>query len=786
MLAESLEAMREDVLHRFTAAIVASSGPAGATKSDLRPVLPELLEDLNASLRRGCVEPARVSFGEHAVVRQCAERRSPTGLDAHAIVREYRLLGDCIHALIEESKAEVSLREMRILSDWLTARASAPALARAREGAELCRTYEALLDAVPDPIAAIHRDGATCYLNRAALAVAPVTSSEYDEHMAKALAGATVTTEIVLPTPNGARWFEHKLSPVCTEDGVLLTVAAVSRDIHDRKRTQTSLSLFSKIAALAGTLDYEEVLSAVARLSIPELADWCVVDVVDDRGTHRAEVAHRDPAKAPLVEAFRRFPLDHPARRRMPAARALQSGRPVLIPHFSEEMLRELTEDKEFLEVARQLGPCSEIVIPVTFASSVATMLFFVTSESGRRYGTEDVALAEELVRRAAQLVDNARVHQKLRQTEERFRVALAHSNITLFEQDTESRYRWVYNPPAGFHAADVVGKTNDDLLPPDEAARVNALDRAVLRNGERVTEEIRITPPRGDTLHLLVSQEPLRDAAGAIVGLTGAATDITDQKRAQEELSQALAFREQMMGILGHDLRNPLGAVRVLASLLLRRKDLSEGARESLLEIERAGKRMLEMIGTLLDFTESRFKGSLPLAPVPADIHEMCRTVIKELMAADPDRTIELDQEADGHGTWDPARMAQVVSNLVANALKHGARHGTVRVSVGGDEEDVILKVTNQGPVIAPELMAVLFEPFCRGVGLRDASHARGLGLGLYIARQIVDAHGGAISVESTRERGTTFTVRLPRAGAMPSAEAHRESWHGGAAAGA
>jgi PAS domain S-box-containing protein len=606
---------------------------------------------------------------------------------------------------------------------------------------------------------------------------------DYGEHLAKASAGATVTTEVAFPTPNGARWFEHKLSPIYREDGTLVTVATISRDIHDRKRAQTRLSLLSKLSALGGTLDYEEVLSAVARLSIPEFADSCIVDVLDQRGARRAEMAHRDPAKAPLVEAIRRFPLDHPARRRMPSMQALQSGRPVLIPHLTEELLREWTDDREFIEVVRQFGPCSEIVIPVTLSSSLATMLFFLTTDSGRRYVPEDVTLAEELVRRAAQLVETAQVHQKLRQTEERFRIALAHSNIMLFEQDANSRYSWVYNLPPGFQVADVLGKTNDDIFPPEEAARLDAHDRAVLRAGERIQDEVRITPPQRDPLHLLVSEEPRRDDTGAIVGLTGAATDITEQKRAQEELSQALAFRERMMGILGHDLRNPLGAVRVLASLLLRRQDLPGSARESLLEIEHAGKRMLEMIETLLDFTESRFKGSLPVAPVPTDIHEVCRGAVEELRAAEPGRAIELELEGDGRGTWDPARMAQVVSNLVANGLKHGASHRSVRVSVGGGEEEVVLSVTNHGPVIAPTVMAVLFEPFCRGSGLRDASHARGLGLGLYISRQIVCAHGGSITVESSCEQGTTFTVRLPRAGGVRMAEAPRVPRDGSAA---
>ncbi len=526
------------------------------------------------------------------------------------------------------------------------------------------------------------------------------------------------------------------------------------------------LSLLSKVGELAGTLEYEEVLSAVARLSIPELADWCIVDVIEDGETRRMEVAHRDPAKAALAASLRGFPLDHSARRRLPAARAQQTGTPVLIPEYTDDMLRAETEG-EYLELALQLRACSVLVIPVTLASSLATMTFIMTAESGRSYGNDDLAAADELVRRAAQLVENARVHQRLRQTEERFRVALAHSNITVFEQDIEGRYRWIYNPPLGYDASEVLGRTNEELLPPGDVARLNALDREVLQNGQRVHQEVQISARGGETAHLLVSQEPLRDASGGIVGLTGAATDITDQKRAQHELATALAFRDRMVGILGHDLRNPLSAVRALASLLLARKDLPEGARTSVVEISRAGQRMLEMIETLLDFTSSRFDGGLPIAPVPTDLHDVCRGVVDELQAAEPRRRIHLVLDGDGRGTWDPARIAQVASNLVANALQHGSKGEPVRVFVGGDEDEAILEVQNRGPSIPPEALAAIFEPFARGSSLRDGSGGRGLGLGLYIVKKVVSAHGGTVDVRSTAARGTTFTVRLPRAGA-------------------
>lgn len=386
----------------------------------------------------------------------------------------------------------------------------------------------------------------------------------------------------------------------------------------------------------------------------------------------------------------------------------------------------------------------------------------------------------------ARHATENARLHRRLRDEEARFRVAIAHSNVTVFEADREGRHLWICNPQLGHAEADVLGKTHAEISPPDDDAQLRVLARPVLETGERVRGEVRLTGRDGGIHHMLVALEPLRNDSGAITGIAGATTDITDQKNAQEELAQALAFREQVMGILGHDLRNPLSAVGALVTLLQRRADLPEAARESLAEIDRAGKRMLEMIATLLDFTESRFTGRLSVVPVPTDLHELCRAVVDELRAAEPGRTIELDVEGDGRGAWDPARLAQVVSNLVGNALKHGERRAPVRVSIRGDGDEVVLRVVNHGPAIAPELIPALFEPFRRGAGPRDSSRARGLGLGLYIVRLIVTAHGGAIGVHSTAEHGTTFTVRLPRATDLRADEAQRIGRDGDGAAAA
>jgi signal transduction histidine kinase len=169
----------------------------------------------------------------------------------------------------------------------------------------------------------------------------------------------------------------------------------------------------------------------------------------------------------------------------------------------------------------------------------------------------------------------------------------------------------------------------------------------------------------------------------------------------------------------------------------------------------------MNEMIETLLEVARVECFGKLALSPVATDLGATVREVVDELRAAWPDRTIELEPRGDLQGRWDPARIQQATSNLIANALQHGDPRKAVHVSVDGIGTAVLLKVKNEGTPIPSDLKPVLFEPFSRGTS--DGS-PQGLGLGLYVVKQIAIAHGGTVDVESSSEVGTVFTLLLPR----------------------
>ncbi len=240
-------------------------------------------------------------------------------------------------------------------------------------------------------------------------------------------------------------------------------------------------------------------------------------------------------------------------------------------------------------------------------------------------------------------------------------------------------------------------------------------------------------------------------------------------RKRAQQEredliekLSQTVRLNELFVGVVGHDLRNPLSAVVNTAQLALRR---DEGSRlsKALTRIISASERMTRMIEQLLDFTRTRIGGGIPLDPKDTELGALVRHVLDEVEDANPEKAVAIEMSGDLDGYWDADRLAQVVSNLAGNAVSHGASGSPVKVHVDGTQADlVVLRVWNAG-VVRPEMLEVMFEPF-RGTGIRRDT-AKGLGLGLYITQQIVLAHGGSIAVISAPDEGTTtFTVTLPR----------------------
>jgi signal transduction histidine kinase len=230
--------------------------------------------------------------------------------------------------------------------------------------------------------------------------------------------------------------------------------------------------------------------------------------------------------------------------------------------------------------------------------------------------------------------------------------------------------------------------------------------------------------------------------------------------KKERQRAEEAAELRERLVAVVGHDLRQPLAAIDIRLKVL-RRLAKNPEFLEDLDRLQASSRRMSRMIEQILDFTRSRLGRGLELAFAPMDLREALTAIVDELRAAHPAATIQL-QCPELRGAWDRDRLEQVFSNLLGNALAHGDPDKPVTVTAGAEALHVWVQVHNEGPPIPQELQSALFNPF--RLGERSSRSPAGLGLGLYIANEVIHRHGGQIEIRSTAAEGTTLRVALPR----------------------
>jgi signal transduction histidine kinase len=280
----------------------------------------------------------------------------------------------------------------------------------------------------------------------------------------------------------------------------------------------------------------------------------------------------------------------------------------------------------------------------------------------------------------------------------------------------------------------------------------------------------------------------PLRDPDGAVEGILVSAFDVSEvvlarelSEKARQEAESAeraqravLEFQERFVAVLGHDLRNPLSSVHMAAGLLSQRaaQDNDAATARVVARIASSTRRMAHMVDQIMDLSRIRLGGGFDVTLAAVDLAELLGGIVDEIRTSHPTRTLEL-RCASLVGTWDRDRLEQVFSNLIGNAIHYGFADTPVEVVAREDGGVVSVDVHNEGPCIPEELHATLFDPFRRGARSSREAKTAGLGLGLFISREIVVAHGGDISIRSDAVHGTTFRVELPRSarpGSRPS----------------
>jgi signal transduction histidine kinase len=442
-----------------------------------------------------------------------------------------------------------------------------------------------------------------------------------------------------------ARWSLVRAHAITSDDGVPELAVTTWHDASKEQRQhELARHLAEATARLTSSLDYAETLKAVARALVPGVADWCGVDLVDEKGELQPlAVAHADPVKEKLAHDLRaRYPSD-PASSGVAAA--VRSGAAELVADVSPDLLRARARDEEHFRALEQLGLGSVMFVPIPVRGRAAGALTLAVSHERRRFDQDDVALACEVGRRAGTAIEKA---------------------------------------------------------------------------------------------------------------------------RAYAAVQDAVRSRDEFLAVAGHELRTPLAALMLLLETLKLSTAGGRVAKDPERVAARVDKtfahaqRLARLVDGMLDVSRLA-DGRIELKPEPLDlavlVGETCERFADD--AARAGCTLDIHVATECTGEWDASRLEQVVSNLVTNALKYAP--GTrVDIHLACDGDRATITFEDRGIGIAADDRERIFDRFGRAVSERNYP---GLGLGLWISRELVAAHGGTLDVESEPGRGSTFTVSLPRA---------------------
>jgi len=433
------------------------------------------------------------------------------------------------------------------------------------------------------------------------------------------------------------------ISPVRDPSGRITAASTVARNITERKRTERTLAfLLEASSVLAGSLDYATTLRRTARLAVPTLADWCVIDIVrGDTRIERLEVVHRDPEREALVRDL--FTCQPPAARQPDIVfRVLQTGESEIFPEITPEQLERAAGDDEYRQVLRSLGIRSAMVVPLVARGRPLGVITLAAAESGRHFGDRDLRVAEELARRAATAIDSAELYEE----------------------------------------ALLANKAKSDFL-----------------------------------------------------------------------------------AVMSHELRTPLNAIIGYADILDAGIGgaLAEQQREHVHRIQASGRHLLQLIEEILTYArmeagrEDVERTEIRVAAVLREAGE----VVEPIAASRGLRFTVEPLPPSVRMRTDERKLRQILLNLLSNAVKF-TEEGEVRLSAVEADGRIRFRVSDTGGGIAPEHLEKIFEPFWQ-VEQTSTRRVGGTGLGLSVARRLARLLGGEVYVESTSEKGSTFTLDLP-----------------------
>jgi PAS domain S-box-containing protein len=562
----------------------------------------------------------------------------------------------------------------------------------------------------------------------------------------------------------GPRWIETVSSPIRDSAGDILGVAIVARDVTQQRRRERDLGLVASVSdALTSAVDVGAALGGLADRCVQDLADWCAVYQVDDGGEVLRLMAmrQRDGRHAAELAAML---AKRPARVSAGFAGAtMRTGQAVLLPDLTDESIRRHAGNSVEAQMARRLGLRALVSAPLRGAHGMVGAICVGWTSTNHRPDDQDAHLVDELARRASMAIEQARFLRATEGALERLELVLDSMGAGLLILGGDGRAILV-----NATARDMIGLTGDGLgltlleilaRYEDRFDDPRELDDLVARTSDLRLESrgaLRLSAPETIDVEWLVT--PVRDDRGVVLGQVMVWVDVT-QIRAAERVKDDLAAD------LSEALRSPLQAISTHAVQALRRGRRTGGDPTLVhgLEVILRNARQVSMhVNDLVD--AARFDATaLTLDVLEVDVQDIVQQAVDQARAMTTSHRFRLDvPPAIPAPRWDPDRVRQALLHVLSNAIKYWPEGGQIAVKARPQLEGVVISVRDRGLGVPPADQERVFERFFRIAGDPARRRIRGNGLGLYLVRGVVEAHGGTVWIESTGVPGEGSTLHM------------------------
>ena len=563
------------------------------------------------------------------------------------------------------------------------------------------------------------------------------------------------------------RWISGKGEIIYDQQKKPIALRGANYDITDLKRLEENLRLKARVSRiLSSSLNYKETLKSFAKLAVPTLADWCIIEMLTPKGNLEIlALEHIDKKKIAWAANWRK---NHPPEKNMQSAiwRVINKGETIHVPIVTDKMLRGAIKDIDEYNALKNIGFKSVIIVPITAFQKTVGAISFVSTESNKIYRDLDRELTEQIASRASLSIENAILYSRVEEEKARLSTLLQNTPSVVWEVKFNKKLRTEKILFISDYIKEMLGYTPREasqspnfwskIVHPDDLAQVREEMAEIAQKDVGGTIRMRLKTKEGKLIWAETRCNGVRNNEGEISGIRGITVDITSTMESEER-------KDEFISLASHELRTPLTSLKVYNHLFSTnvRKLGQKNLEEPLEKMNNQVDKLSRLISDLLDLSRIQ-AGKLLYKLEPTKIDDLIDESIESINASNGTHKITIKGKTNAQVNVDHIRIGQVLTNLLTNAIKYSEGESKIVITRQKNQREVIISVQDFGRGIPQKHKKKIFERFYQ-VDSEEKRTISGLGIGLYLSSEIIKRHNGKIWVDSKLNKGSTFYFSLP-----------------------